>query len=386
MKVTVTVMAMAKQAAQAINSQQAIQTAGRAYNFGAGPAMLPTAVMERAQAEFLNWRGSGMSVMEVSHRSQEFVAIAEQCEADMRELLNIPENYQVLFLQGGATSQFAMAPLNLLRGKNTADYFHTGMWSGKAVKEAGRYCKVNRAIDTEQGGFRSLPEVAEWKLNPDAAYLYYADNETVHGVEFSEIPETGNVPLVSDMTSNLLSKPLDISRYGVIFAGAQKNLGPSGLVVVIVRDDLIGHAPKTIPSMYDFAVHAKDRSMYNTPPTFAWYMTGLVLQWVKEQGGVPEMERRALRRSRKLYDFIDNSDFYLNKVDKHCRSRMNVPFWLADENLNDRFVSEAEARGLTALAGHRAVGGMRASIYNAMPEAGVDCLIEFMAEFARRYG
>ena len=359
---------------------------GRAHNFGAGPAMLPTEVMLQAQAELTDWNGTGMSIMEISHRSDAFLTIAEQTEADLRELLNIPENYRVLFLHGGATSQFAMVPLNLLRGKTTADYLYTGMWSEKAMKEAGRYCNVNMALSIESNGFTSIPHPDSWILNPDSAYVYYTDNETVHGVEFQSIPEVGDVPLVTDMTSNLLSKSLDVSRFGVIFAGAQKNLGPSGLVVVIVRNDLIGHAPKNIPSMYDYAIHAQEHSMFNTPPTFAWYMTGLVLQWVKRQGGVPEMERRAIRRSEKLYQFIDNSGFYRNPVAVECRSRMNVPFILVDESLNRTFVKEAELRGLTALAGHRAVGGMRASIYNAMPVEGVDELIEFMTDFEKHYG
>jgi len=359
---------------------------GRICNFGAGPAMLPTEVMLQAQAELLDWQGSGMSVMEISHRSEAFMAIAAQAGADLRELLQIPGNYKVLFLQGGATSQFAMAPLNLLRGKTSADYLHTGMWSEKAMKEARRYCNVNIALSIENNGFTSIPHSDSWILNSDAAYVYYTANETVHGVEFQSIPEVGDVPLVTDMTSNLLSRPLDVSRFGVIFAGAQKNLGPSGLVVVIIREDLTGHAGKSIPSMYDYAVHAREHSMFNTPPTFAWYVTGLVLQWVKRAGGVREMERRAIRRSEKLYQFIDASGFYHNPVAAECRSRMNVPFLLADESLNQPFIKEAEAHGLTALAGHRAVGGMRASIYNAMPEEGVDRLIEFMADFVRRYG
>lgn len=358
----------------------------RAHNFGAGPAMLPTDVMLQAQAELSDWNGTGMSIMEISHRSDAFITIAEQTEADLRELLNIPENYKVLFLHGGATSQFAMVPLNLLRGKTSADYLYTGMWSEKAMKEAGRYCNVNIALTIEGNGFTSIPSPDSWLLDSDAAYVYYTDNETVHGVEFQSVPETGDVPLATDMTSNLLSKPLDVSRFGVIFAGAQKNLGPSGLVVVIVRDDLVGHAPKNVPSMYDYAVHVQENSMFNTPPTFAWYITGLVLQWVKQQGGVPEMERRAVQRSEKLYQFIDNSGFYHNPVALECRSRMNVPFTLADEGLNQAFVNEAELRGLTALAGHRAVGGMRASIYNAMPAEGVDELIEFMMDFEKRYG
>ena len=356
------------------------------YNFGAGPAMLPFEVMQQAQAEFTDWHGKGISVMEMSHRSDDFISIAEQAESDLRELLLIPEHYKVLFLQGGATSQFAMVPLNLLRDKNTADYLHTGLWSGKALAEAGRYCKVNIAVSVEKNGFSSIPDPDTWLLNPGSAYVYYTDNETVHGVEFYNIPETGNVPLVSDMTSNLLSKPVDFSQYGIVFAGAQKNLGPAGLAVVIIREDLIGHAGKTVPAMYDYAVHLKERSMYNTPPTYSWYMAGLVLQWVKAQGGVREMETRAMQKSGKLYQFIDNSGFYHNPVAKDCRSRMNIPFNLADETLNSRFISEANASGLLALAGHRAVGGMRASIYNAMPEAGVDELIGFMSGFERQYG
>lgn len=348
--------------------------------------MLPSEVMYQAQAEFANWRDSGMSVMEISHRSKEFIAIAEQTETDLRELLQIPENYKVLFLSGGATSQFAMVPLNLLRGQATADYLHTGLWSGKAIKEAGRYCKVKLALSIETNGFTDIPSADSWDLNHDAAYVYFTDNETIHGVEFPAVPETGAVPLVTDMTSNLLSKPIDVSRFGVIFAGAQKNLGPAGLVVVIVREDLIGHAAKNVPSMYDYAVHARENSMYNTPPTYSWYLTGLVLQWVKRQGGVAEMERRAWRKSEKLYRFIDNSDFYHNPVAVPCRSRMNVPFTLADEALDPVFLEQARAQDLLALNGHRAVGGMRASIYNAMPEEGVDRLIEFMSEFEKKYG
>lgn len=364
-------------------SEQA-QDGGLVWNFGAGPAMLPREVMAQAQREFVNWHGKGLSVMEMSHRSDDFIAIAEQSETDLRELLQVPGNYKVLFLQGGATSQFAMLPLNLLRDKITADYLHTGLWSGKAIREARRYCDVNVALSGESKSFTSIPPSDSWKLNPDAAYVYYTDNETVHGVEFVSPPATGEVALVTDMTSNLLSKPVDISRFGVIFAGAQKNLGPSGLVVVIIRDDLIGHASVSCPSLYDYAVHASNASMYNTPATFSWYITGLVLQWVRRQGGVEEMDRRARQKSGKFYDYIDNSDFYHNPVDVNYRSRMNVPFTLADDRLNTLFVSESEAHGLMALAGHRSVGGMRASIYNAMPEAGVDRLIEFMTDFARR--
>ncbi len=358
---------------------------GLVYNFGAGPAMLPREVMQLARAEFLDWHGSGMSVMEISHRSDEFMSIAAQTEADFRDILDIPDNYKVLFLQGGASSQFAMVPLNLLADKKSADYFHTGTWSGKAVKEAERFCQVNVIADPEVGAgggqMMSIPEQKTWSLNPDAAYVYYTDNETISGVEFPSIPEVDDVPLVSDMTSNLLSRPLDVSRHGVIFAGAQKNIGPSGLVIVIVREDLIGHAPKHIPSMYDYAVQAKNDSMFNTPPTYSWYMSGLVLKWIKQQGGLKAMEKLSHIRSGKLYQVIDDSDFYHNSINPKYRSNMNVSFTLNDDSLNEKFVSEAKDHGLIALQGHRSVGGMRASMYNAMPEEGVDALIAFMQEF-----
>jgi len=374
---------------QKMNILKAVDTqenySGLVYNFGAGPAMLPREIMQLARAEFLDWHGTGMSLMEMSHRSDEFMSIATQTEADFREILDIPDNYKVLFLQGGASSQFAMVPLNLLADKNTADYFHTGIWSGKAVKEAERFCKVN-VIAEEGGQVMSIPEQKTWSLNLDAAYVYYTDNETISGVEFPSIPEVGDVPLVADMTSNLLSRPLNVSRYGVIFAGAQKNIGPSGLVIVIVREDLIGHAPKHIPSMYDYAVQAKNDSMYNTPPTYSWYMSGLVLKWVKQQGGLQAMEKLSHLRSGKLYQAIDDSDFYHNPVNPKYRSNMNVPFTLFDDSLDEKFVSEAKDHGLVALEGHRSVGGMRASMYNAMPEEGVDALIAFMQEFERSNG
>jgi len=375
---------------QKVNTLKAVDSkesySGLVYNFGAGPAMLPREVMQLARAEFLDWHGAGMSVMEMSHRSDEFMSIATQTEADFRELLAIPENYKVLFLQGGASSQFAMVPLNLLAGKNTADYFHTGIWSGKALKEAKRFCKVNVIADDDNDTLLSVPEAETWSLDPDAAYVYYTDNETISGVQFPIIPDVADVPLVTDMTSNLLSKPLDVSRYGVIFAGAQKNIGPSGLMVVIVREDLLGHAPKNVPSMYDYAIQAKSNSMYNTPPTYSWYMSGLVLKWIKEQGGLEAMERMSLARSDSLYQAIDDSDFYNNPVAARYRSRMNVPFTLIDDSLNEKFANEAKDHGLVALQGHRSVGGMRASMYNAMPGEGVDALITFMQEFERTNG
>lgn len=370
------------------NISTAVQytTAGRVYNFNAGPAMLPVEVMLRAQSEFMDWHGTGMSIMEMSHRSAEFISIAEQTESDLREVLQVPQNYKVLFLQGGASAQFAMVPLNLLHDKDSADYFHTGHWSGKALKEARRFCRVTVALSIEKNEFSLIPAPDSWLLNPDSAYVYYTANETIDGIEFHFIPDVGNVPLVTDMTSNLLTQTIDVSRFGVIFAGAQKNIGPAGLVVVIIREDLIGRVRQGTPSMYDYAVHAGEKSMYNTPPTYSWYMAGLVLQWIKEQGGLIAMEEKARRKSEKLYRVIDGSDFYINTVDVTCRSRMNVPFTLKDAGLNATFLSEAEALGLSSLAGHRSVGGLRASIYNAMPEAGVDLLAEFMRDFERRYG
>lgn len=358
----------------------------RAFNFGAGPAMLPTPVLEQAQAELLDWRGTGMSVMEISHRSSEFEAIAAETEDDLRATLGIPDHYRVLFLQGGATSQFAMVPLNLLRGRDSADYLHTGHWSGKALAEARRYCRARAAASSAAGDFRSIPPVSSWSLNPGAAYVYYCANETIRGVEFHSVPETGAVPLVADMTSDLLTRPLDVARFGLVFASAQKNLGPAGLTIVIVREDLIGHAHPQTPGLYDYALHARERSMANTPPTFAWYMAGLVLKWLKREGGVAEMERRSRRRAEKLYAFIDTSGLYRNDIDPACRSRLNVTFRLADATLEPEFLREAAAEGLTSLAGHRSVGGLRASLYNAMPEAGVEALIEFMREFERRHG
>ncbi|MGD8643976.1 MAG: 3-phosphoserine/phosphohydroxythreonine transaminase [Chromatiales bacterium] len=358
----------------------------RVYNFSAGPAVLPAAVLERAREEMLDWRGSGMSVMEMSHRGKEFVSIAEQAEADLRDLMAVPGNYRILFLQGGATSQFAMVPMNLLHGKARADYLNTGSWSKKAIKEARRYCDVNVAASGEDGNFTSIPPVSSWALDPEAAYVHYTPNETIGGVEFHWVPETGDVPLVADMSSTILSRPIDVSRFGVIYAGAQKNIGPAGLTVVIVRDDLIGQALEGTPSMFDYQVHAEAGSMSNTPPTYAWYIAGLVFQWIKERGGLAAMAEINGRKSQKLYAAIDGSEFYANPVDPSCRSWMNVPFTLRDPGLDPEFLSGAKEQGLVTLKGHRSVGGMRASIYNAMPESGVDALIDFMADFERRKG
>ncbi len=353
------------------------------YNFGAGPAMLPVEVMQRAQQEFLDWHGRGMSLMEMSHRSRDFVAVAEKSEADLRQLLDIPEDYAVLFLQGGATSQFAMTPLNLLRGHECADYLHTGYWSGKAIREARRYCRVNIAASGESDNFMSIPASADWILDPDAAYVYYTANETISGVEFASIPDTGEVPLVADMTSNLLARPLDVSRFGLIFAGAQKNIGPSGLVVAIIHKDLLGHAGEQTPGLYNYQNHADNGSMYNTPATYSWYIAGLVFEWLLEMGGLTIMARRNREKAALLYQLIDTSDFYSNPVHPDCRSDMNITFRLLDETREDAFLKGAEDNGLLALKGHRSVGGMRASIYNAMPVEGVHALVDYMAEFER---
>ncbi len=353
----------------------------RKFNFSAGPAMLPTAVIERAQAEMLEWDGSGMSVMEMSHRGKEYMSIAAKAEKELREVMSIPDNYKVLFLQGGASSQFAAIPLNLLGDKESADYINTGMWSKKAIAEAKRYCKVNIAGDTSDNGFTSVPTQAELKLDPNAAYVHYTPNETIGGVEFDYIPETNGVPLVADMSSTILSRPIDVTKFGMIYAGAQKNIGPAGLCIVIIRDDLLGKARDITPTMFNYATHAENDSMYNTPATYSWYMAGLVFEWLKEQGGLEAMARVNKRKADKLYAAIDASDFYGSPVAKNARSWMNVPFTLADPELDADFLKGASEKGLVTLKGHRSVGGMRASIYNAMPEEGVDALVAFMKEF-----
>lgn len=357
----------------------------RVFNFSAGPAALPQEVLEKAQAEMLDWSDSGMSVMEMSHRGKEFMSIAAKAEADLREVMAIPDNYKVLFLQGGASSQFAMVPLNLLRGKTSADYYRTGSWSKKAIAEAKRYCDVNVVADTEiDGKFTTEPEEGSVKLNPDAAYVHYTPNETIEGVEFSYVPDAGDVPLVADMSSTILSRQIDVSKFAVIYAGAQKNIGPAGLTIVIVRDDLLGDVKDGTPAMFDWAVHAKNDSMYNTPATYGWYLAGLVFAWLKEKGGLSGMAGINQRKAGKLYDAIDTSSFYANPVAVNCRSWMNVPFTLANADLDAAFLEGAKAKNLVTLKGHRSVGGMRASIYNAMPEAGVDALIDFMAEFEKQ--
>ncbi|MDX1655312.1 MAG: 3-phosphoserine/phosphohydroxythreonine transaminase [Candidatus Competibacteraceae bacterium] len=356
----------------------------RAYNFSAGPAMLPTAVLERARQELLDWRGSGMSVMEMSHRSQEFISIANQAEQDLRELLAIPDHYRVLFLQGGASAQFAMVPLNLLGQR--ADYLNTGIWSKKAIKEAQHYKQVNVVASSEADHFTTVPPRQQWQLDPKAAYFHYTPNETIGGLELHEIPQVGQVPVVADMSSTLLSRPLDVSCFGLIYAGAQKNIGPAGLTLVIVREDLLGNARPDTPSVFNYKLQAEAGSMYNTPPSYAWYLAGLVFQWLKEQGGLEAMGRLNRRKAERLYDYIDRSDFYANPIDPRYRSWMNVPFTLANGQLDKSFLAGARERGLMTLAGHRSVGGMRASLYNAMPEEGVTALIDYMGDFARRHG
>lgn len=363
-----------------------IQRMTRKHNFSAGPAALPVEVLEQAQSEMLDWQGRGLSVMEMSHRDKAFVEVAETAEQDLRDLLSIPANYKVLFLQGGATSQFGMVPMNLLRGKENADYINTGVWSRKAIQEASRYANIAQAGSTQAQGYTRVPTQGELTLNAEAAYVHYTTNETIGGVEFDYVPETGDVPLVADMSSDILARPIDVSRYGLIYAGAQKNIGPAGLTVVIVRDDLIGNTLAGTPTMFDYKVHADADSMNNTPPTFAWYMTGLVFKWLKAQGGVEAMAVRNQRKAEKLYAAIDGSDFFANPIEPVNRSLMNVPFTLADASLDGRFLEEAQANGLLNLKGHRSVGGMRASIYNAVPEASVDALIAFMREFERTAG
>jgi phosphoserine aminotransferase len=356
------------------------------FNFSPGPAVLPASVLAQARDELLDWHGSGMSVMEMSHRGKEFMSIAAAAEQDLRELLAIPANYKVLFLQGGATAQFAMIPMNLLRGKTAADYVHTGEWAKKAIAEAKKFCKVNIAASSEDRAFTYAPKQASWKLDAQAAYVHYTGNETIGGVEFHWIPDVGSVPLVCDLSSSLLSRPLDVSRFGLIYAGAQKNIGPAGLTIVIVRDDLIGHAAAATPSVFDYKIEADNESMYNTPPTYAIYMAGLVFKWLKAQGGLAGMERINIAKAKLLYDLLDASSFYSSPVAVDDRSRMNVPFRLRDAALDEEFLKQAKQRSLLQLKGHRSVGGMRASIYNAMPLAGVQALVDFMREFEARHG
>ena len=356
------------------------------YNFSAGPAVLPKAVLQQVQQELVDWHGCGMSVMEMSHRGKEFMGIAAEAEADLRSLMGIPANYKVLFLQGGASSQFSMVPMNLLRGKAGADYLNTGEWSKKAIKEAKKFGSVNIVASSEDKNFTYAPEQGSWKLDPNAAYVHYTPNETIGGVEIFWTPDTGNVPLVADMSSTILSRPMDVSKYGLIYAGAQKNIGPAGLTIVIVREDLIGQTVAGTPTMFDYKTHADNESMYNTPPTFGMYVAGLVFKWIAAQGGLAAMEKINREKANLLYDYLDATGFYNSPVAKDNRSLMNVPFTLKDAALDEAFLKGAKERGLLQLKGHRSVGGMRASIYNAMPKAGVQALVDYMREFEKRQG
>jgi phosphoserine aminotransferase len=358
----------------------------RIFNFSAGPSTLPESVLLKAQEELLDWRGTGMSVMEISHRGKQFMSIAEELKSDLIEILNIPDNYKVLFLQGGATGQFAYIPQNILQGKTKACYVNTGAWSTKAIKEAQKYCEVVVSASSESSKFTDIPDYASWDVDNQAAYLHYTDNETIHGVEFPDIPEVGDLPLVCDVSSNILSRSVDVSKFGIIYAGSQKNMGAAGVTVVIVRDDLVGHADKKTPSVFDYAQQVKNDSMLNTPATYNWYLVGLVLKWIKDSGGIAAMEQQNNKKAELLYQAIEASSLYSNPVKKSYRSRMNIPFVLANPELDKTFLSLAEEQGLSSLKGHRSVGGMRASIYNAMPEAGVIALIDFMKEFERSHG
>jgi phosphoserine aminotransferase len=361
-------------------------TTHRVYNFSAGPAVLPAPVLRRAQEELPDWHGSGMSVMEMSHRGKEFIAIAAKAEADLRELLGVPSGYKVLFLQGGATLQFAAIPMNLLRGRPSVDYVNTGEWARKAIAEAKKYAQVKVVASSEDRKFTYAPPQAGWNLSQDAAYVHYTGNETIGGVEFHWIPQTGDVPLVCDLSSSLLSRPLDVARFGLIYAGAQKNIGPAGLTIVIVREDLIGQAIATTPTVLDYRQQADNDSMLNTPATYSIYIAGLVFEWLKEQGGLAGIEQVNIAKAKLLYDLIDASGLYASPVAPQDRSRMNIPFTLKDAALDEPFLKAAQQNGLLQLKGHRSVGGMRASIYNAMPMEGVQALAGFMREFERKHG
>ena len=358
----------------------------RVVNFSAGPAALPESVLRKAAEEMLDWHGSGMGVMEMSHRGKEFISIADKAEADLRALLSISDAYAVLFLQGGAIGENAIVPMNLFGGGPVADYVITGAWSKRSIGEAAKYGAVHVAASSEADGFASIPARDTWQLTAGAAYVHVCTNETIGGVEYHWAPDVGNVPLVADMSSQILSRPVDVARYGVIYGGAQKNIGPAGLTIVIVRRDLLDRALPITPSAFHWQEQAAADSMLNTPNTFGWYLAGLTFQWLQREGGLVEMGRRNDEKAKKLYAYIDASGFYSNPIDPAARSRMNVPFRLADEKLDDAFLKESEAAGLMALKGHRSVGGMRASIYNAMPLQGVEALIDFMGEFQKRYG
>jgi phosphoserine aminotransferase len=359
----------------------------RVWNFSAGPAALPQPVLERAQRELLDWNGSGASVMEQSHRGKRFIAMAAQVEADLRELMNIPAEYAVLFEQGGATQHFAQIPMNLAGEGDSADYIVTGHWSEKAAGEAAPYVRVNVAASSKPDNYFRMPARDTWQLNPNASYVHIASNETIHGVEFQHVPDVGDVPLVADMSSDILSAPIDVRRFGLIYAGAQKNIGPSGLVLIVIRRDLLERPVRPMARIFRYAEHAANDSMLNTPNTWGWYLAGLTFQWLKERGGLSAMDEENRRKAATLYAAIDNSDgFYRNPIDPSVRSRMNVPFTLHDNALDAVFLQESEAAGLMALKGHKAIGGMRASLYNAVPYAAVEALVAFMRDFAKRHG
>ena len=358
----------------------------RVYNFSAGPATLPEDVLRQAADEMLDWRGTGQSVMEMSHRGKDFMSIAAAAEADLRELLDVPDGYHVLFLQGGASLQFEMVPMNLVAGKTVVDYVNTGEWAKKAIKAASRLAEVNVAASAEDRSFTYVPPQSQWQLRDDAAYVHYTPNETIGGVEYHWTPETGDVPLVCDMSSNILSKPVDVAAHGLIYAGAQKNVGPAGLTIVIVRDDLVGKGVPAPTPMLDYATHVKAGSMYNTPPTYAIYIAGLVFARLKAAGGLAAAQQRNVEKAAVLYDYLDSTDFYRSPVEPADRSLMNVPFTLVDPVLDADFLAGAAERGMVQLKGHRSVGGMRASIYNAMPIEGVRALTTYMSEFAAAKG
>ncbi len=358
----------------------------RVFNFSAGPAALPEPVLRQAADEMLDWHGSGMSVMEMSHRGKEFISIHAEAEALLRKLLAVPAHYKVLFMQGGAIGENAIVPMNMLRGKTRADYIDTGEWSKKSIKEARKYATINVAASGAEGGYTSIPPRETWKLDPDAAYVHICSNETIGGVEYHFTPDVGEVPLVADMSSDILSRPVDVSKYGLIYGGAQKNIGPAGLTLVIVRDDLIGQALPITPSAFDYKQQADNDSMLNTPPTYAIYIAGLVFKWIEAQGGLTAMAAHNQAKAALLYDYLESTSFYRSPVARDCRSLMNVPFKLKDESLDGAFLKGAEARGMLQLKGHRSVGGMRASIYNAMPIEGVQALVAYMKEFEKSHG
>ena len=369
-----------------MTSSEKTATAGRIYNFSAGPAVLPVSVLEQAQGELLNYEGAGMSVLEMSHRSKPFDRIIKQAEADLRELLAVPDNYKVLFLQGGASTQFSMVPMNLLPSDGAADYVVTGAWSQAAVKEAKKVGRVNIAASTESENFTRIPRQDELTLDPAAAYAHFTSNNTIFGTEWKAEPEVGDVPLVCDASSDILSRRVDVAKYGVIYAGAQKNMGPAGVTLVVIREDLLSRRPEGLPTMLDYSVHAAKESLYNTPPSFAIYVVGLVAKWLKGLGGLEAMERINEEKAGLLYDAIDATEYYRGTAERESRSLMNVTFRLPSEELEKAFVKESTAAGLDGLKGHRSVGGMRASIYNAFPEEGIDALVAFMREFERKHG